>query len=322
MRLGLTFDLQTHPADLRQAEFDSLETIDALCDALETLGHSVTRLGNAQDLTADPRGVARVDLVFNIAEGSHGACREAWVPTLLELWGIPYVGSDAVALALGLDKVMCKRFAVASGVPTPRWTSAGFADSAIDVSGLTFPLIVKPRYEGSGVGIGPEAVVGDVAALRTRVQQTVAYHDQPCVIEEFIPYGELTVLVLGNDPPEALPVVQRPIDPVTRLACHVAPAPPGSSWTWPVELTALLDAQARRTAVTMFTVLGCCDMARVDLRVDAAGRLYFLEINPLPSFDPKGTIGLLAECLDTSYEKLVGRIVDAALRRLRLLREP
>ena len=87
-------------------------------------------------------------------------------------------------------------------------------------------------------------------------------------------------------------------------------------WLCPLDLTPALDAAARQAAVAGFEALRCRDMARVDFRVDEQGRLYFLEINPLPSFAPDGSLGLLAEYLGTTYAALVGRIVEVAIQRL------
>ena len=92
-------------------------------------------------------------------------------------------------------------------------------------------------------------------------------------------------------------------------------APGAPTWLSPVELTPELDARARLAAAAVFQALRCRDMARVDFRVDEQGRLYFLEINPLPSFDPSGSLGLLAEYLGTTYAQLVGRILQAAVDR-------
>ncbi len=320
MHLGLTYDLQTDPHDARQAEFDPPATIHALRQALESLGHHVTLMGSADDLLR--KGIKAwcdVDLVFNIAEGRHGRCREAWVPMLLESWNIPFVGSDAIAQALGLDKVMSKRLAQASGVTTPLWEVVESVDALSSSDPLPFPLIVKPRYEGSGIGIDPGAVVQTFEELRARADWLLGTFHQPCLIEQFIPFGELTVFLIGNDPPEAFPPIQRPLDPASRLSCHVvAQRSSGAPWLCPVELTPSLDAAARQMASTMFRVIGCRDMARVDLRVDESGRLYFLEINPLPSFDPEGSLGLLAEYQGRPYASLVGRILDAALQRIGL----
>ena len=317
MQLGLTYDLQTDPTDERQAEFDPPSTIHALQTALESLDHAVTLIGGVEELLrGGPTRWRDIEVVFNIAEGAHGRNREAWVPMLLEQWGIPFVGSDAVTQALGLDKVMSKRLARASAVMTPNWCVVERVASLSETVAWHFPLIVKPRYEGSGRGIDPGAIVHDAEALRARVAWALARFQQPCLIEEFIPFGELTVFLIGNAPLVALPTIQRPLDPASRLSCHVARRSSTEHWLSPVELTPQLDARARAMAVTMCDALGCRDMARVDVRIDEAGTPYFLEINPLPSFDPAGSLGLLAEYLGTTYTQLVGCILEAALHRL------
>ncbi|MBI4597782.1 MAG: D-alanine--D-alanine ligase [Candidatus Omnitrophica bacterium] len=318
MRIGLTFDLQTDPGDPQQAEFDPPATIDALEHALASLGHEAVRLGNASELLAAPERLRDVELVFNIAEGNGSRCREAWVPNLLELHGIPYVGSDALALMIGLDKVLCKRVAITSGIATPTWLKIDHPQELPAAMGLRFPLIVKPRYEGSGRGIDAGAVVHDQAALRRRVAWLWQQCRQPMLIEEYISGGEVTVLVIGNDPPQAYPAIQRPIDPVSGLSCHVA----GSAGPveHPLTLDLALDHHAQAAAVAMYEAVSCRDMARVDFRVDAAGQLFFLEINPLPSFDPAGTIGLLAEYLGITYPEIIGRILDAAWCRVQGVR--
>jgi D-alanine-D-alanine ligase len=317
MRIGLTYDLQTDPADERQAEFDPPATLDALCEALAWLGHDVIRLGGAELLLAEPARLREADLVFNLAEGRAGRCREAWVPTLLELHRVPYVGSDALALALGLDKVMSKRLAQAHGIPTPRWVSIAGPSELPATPPFPFPAIVKPRWEGSGRGIDAGAVVETRQALAARAAWLAARCDGPILIEEFIPAGELTVLVTGNHPPLAHPAIQRPLDPASRLSCHVVTPAPARVES-PLSLEPALDAEARRVAVEMFEAVTCRDLARVDLRVGKDGRVWFLEINPLPSFDPEGTLGLLAEHLGVTYAQLIGQILHTALRRLNL----
>ncbi len=317
MKIGLTYDLQTNPADERQVEFDPPATIQVLTQALQVLGCQVVPLGNAGDLLREPRRLDGIELVFNLAEGGHGRCREAWVPTLLELAGVPYVGSDPLALMIGLDKVVAKRLAVAEGIATPRWIAIERPASLPATTSLAFPLIVKPRSQGSGRGIDARAVVADSSQLDARVRWLSERLPEPILIEEFIPRGELTIFVIGNAPPVAYPAIQRPIDPDSRLSCHViAPAP--SVWECPVTLDEAIDAQARRLALTMFKATTCRDMARVDLRVDARGTLWFLEINPLPTVDPGGSLGLLAEYLGTTYAALISRILEAACRRLHL----
>ncbi len=319
MRIGLTYDLQTDPTDERQAEFDSPATITALTGALEHLGHDLRLLGNAQALLARPEPLENMELIFNIAEGYSGRCREAWVPTILDLHGIPYVGSDPLALMLGLDKAVTKRLAAAVGVPTPRWVNVAHPRAVPDPLPLDFPVIVKPRWEGSGRGIDPDAVVHNPRALAERIAFTYQRCPEPLLIEECISGGELTVLVIGNDPPKAYPAIQRTIDQVSRLSCHVVDRSQARP-ICPITLDPQLEAQAREISLKMFEAVGCRDVARVDLRVDDAGQVYFLEINPLPSYDPQIGFGLLAEYLGLSYADLIGGILRATL--VRLEREP
>lgn len=314
MRIGLTYDMQHDPQDERQAEFDPPQRLDRVCAAMASLGHEVVRLGNAGELLSARNRLAGVDVVLNLAEGSHGRNREAWVPTILDLAGVRYIGSDGLALSLGLDKAVCKRLASARGILTPPWVivNPGRMPSSIP---LKFPVIVKPRYQGSGIGIDQGAVVRDIAALRRRLQALFDRWPEPALVEEFIGIGELTVCLIGNDPPTAYPAIQRPVDPRGGLSCHVLQALPGMTWETPLELVDPLDREARRMAVEMFTELGCRDMARVDLRVDDHGGVWFLEINPLPSLDPEGSFGLLAEYCGLPYEQMIGRILAAAEQR-------
>ena len=317
MHIGLTFDIQREPADWRQAEFDPPATIEALRRTLESLGHRVSLLGSALDLLRrGPASCCDIDLVFNIAEGWYGRCREAWAPTVLELFRVPYVGSDPLALAIGLDKVMSKRLARAHGLRTPAWLCLEDARTLPSTWPVRFPAIVKPRYEGSGIGIDAGAVVHDGTALEARVRVALERFAQPVLIEEFIGHGELTVFIIGNDTPRTFPAIQRPLDPDTRLSCHVVPGASQQRWLAPLELDERLDRAAREAALSLFAALGCRDMARVDLRVDTEGHVYVLEINPLPSFDPEGTLGLLAEHLGRTSASLIGDILEAALRRL------
>ena len=318
MRIGLTYDLQTDPSDERQAEFDPPRTLRALMQALESLGHSVVPIGGAERLRAWLGAGEAVDLVFNLAEGFGGRCRESIVPALLEQAGVPYVGSGPDALALGLDKLMTKRVAAASGVPTPRWTHMDASSGPVWQG--SFPVILKPRWEGSGIGIDEDAVAHDPSSLMRRAQALWSRWTEPLLVEEFIDGGELTVLLIGNDPPTAYPPIQRPIDTRTHLASHVVRH--AASWDAPLTLTEALEAQARRAALAMFEAVGCRDMARVDFRVDTEGRVWFLEINPLPSLDPEGTFGLLAESMGLTYAQLIGRVLEAAVTRLARAREP
>ena len=319
MRIGLTYNLKTDSASPMQAEYDPPETVAAITQALHRAGHAVVPLGSVDALLRALTTPARtLDLVFNIAEGVRGRCREAWAPALLEMTGMPYTGSGPAALALALDKLATKRLCEGEGIPTPRWTQVRPGESMRLPPSLRFPLIVKPRHEGSAMGIDASAVVHDQVALEARVRWLTSVYQEPALVEEFIAGGEATVCLIGNDPPEPLPVIQRPLDALTGLAWHVGEASRRDPATAvvPMTMASALEAELQRCAAAVFMLLGCRDVARVDFRIDEAGRPFFLEINPLPNLAPDDSFGLLGESLGIGYDGMIRRILDAALTRL------
>src|ERR1700733_4739886 len=130
MKVGITYDLRTeylsrgYTAE-ETAEFDSIETIDAIDVALCGLGHETDRIGNVRSLTRRLAAGDRWDLVFNLAEGLHGFGREAQVPALLDAFAIPYTFSDPLVLALALHKGMTKRLVASLGISTPAFAVVG-----------------------------------------------------------------------------------------------------------------------------------------------------------------------------------------------------
>src|SRR5438132_3477176 len=176
MNIGITYDLKTAGpangqvrADLPddfQEEFDSPATIEAIAAVLRGLGHEVEQLGDGRELLerllADPP-----DFVFNIAEGQGIArSREARVPAVLEMLGIPYTGSDPLTLAVTLDKDCAKRLVASAGVAVAPGVVVQPGDDPAAIvarARVPFPVIVKPAWEGSSKGIRGKSVVDSPA---------------------------------------------------------------------------------------------------------------------------------------------------------------
>ncbi len=319
MRVGFVYNVRSADAAEgdEDAEFDEPETIEAISNAIAAHGHDVIGLEADRTLPA-ALAAADVEVVFNIAEGKGQRGREAHVPALLELLGIPYTGSDAVTLGITLDKPLASTLVRAAGVATPRGIVLTAADDQLPVD-LRFPVIVKPVHEGSSKGISSDSIVFDEAALRRQVGKVATRYRQPVLCEEYVEGREITVGLLGLPvrvlPPmeivflddSELPLysfeVKRRFEELVR---YEIPAPLA-----PDELAA-----TERASLAAFEALGCRDVARLDFRLDEAGVPHFLECNPLPGLAPGvGDLIFIAEADGLSFEDLIGEILAGALRR-------
>lgn len=290
--------------------------------AVRRLGHAPIRLGNPHALlaTLGKGELPPLDVALSIAEGYGSRNREAWAPALLEMAGVPCLGSDGLCLSASLDKAWAHRIVAAAGVPVPDPRVVGSADLAH--AEWTFPLFVKPRWEGTAKGIGPHSRVDDPTSLAHAVALIERDYDQPALIERFLPGAEYTVTVVGYAPPRALPVLQRALEPVTGIGLHAVErhaAPPGG-WRshTPGALDAALERELAHLALHAFEALECRDFARADFKLDADGRPNFLEINPLPTFAPDGSFGILAEIAGRAAEELIADVLGGGLLRLGL----
>ena len=326
--MGLVFELlgslppaAGRPADA-DAEYEPEETILLLEDALRELGHEPLRLGGPRELLARGAGGASLgaDAVLCIAEGEGSRNREAWAPVLLEMLGVPTLGSDALTLSLSLDKLWAKQIVAAAGVATaPAASVLSAAEAEAAARALGFPLFVKPRWEGTAKGILRSSRTETPAALAAEVERIVASYRQPALVEEFLPGAEYTVCVVGT-PPRALPVLQRALERETGIGVHALAGEGGARLPHhaPGELTPALEAELGAAALAAFRALRCLDFARVDFKLDAAGRPAFLEINPLPTFAGDGSFAILAELLGVSYARFLAGVIREGLRRLGL----
>src|SRR5438105_7973042 len=153
MKIAFTHNLKLTEAE-EEAEFDTVETVDAIAGALAVGGHEVEKIevsGPASHLAARIEAFAP-DLIFNTAEGRRGRAREAFYPALFDELNFPYTGSDAYVLTVTLDKWLTKLYVAAHGIDSPRGrlvTARDLASLGEASLGLAFPVIVKPNYEGS-----------------------------------------------------------------------------------------------------------------------------------------------------------------------------
>ncbi len=328
LRIGLVFELlgatpprPGGPSDA-DAEYEPEETIAALEAALRALGHEPVRVGGPRDLfeQAGRGALPKLDAALNIAEGEGTRNREAWAPVLLELLGVPTLGSDAATLSLSLDKAWAKDVVAAAGVPVVPHRSVESLDEAARAGAeLGFPLFVKPRWEGTAKGIRRSSRAASQAELASEVERIVRGYRQPALVEPFLPGPEYTVSVVGT-PPRALPALQRALERETGIGLHALAREAGAALGHhaPGALDPALEATLARHALTAFRALRCLDFARVDWKLDGAGRPAFLEINPLPTFATDGSFAILAELQGTPYPTFLAGLLLEGLRRLGL----
>jgi D-alanine-D-alanine ligase len=259
--------------------------------------------------------------VFNLGEGIDGRLfEEARIAWALEAMGYRITGSRGDALARSIHKVYAKQLFTRAGVPTPRWRLCRDVSEVED--GLGFPLIVKPVAEDGSLGINPEAVVRDLAALRERVGHTVECYRQAALVEEFIIGREFNVSLWG-DTPEVLPLAQidfgdfsEPCQQIvsfaakwdaTSFAFHhtpvLCPAPVGDG----------LAGRIRKAALAAWRAIGCQGYARVDIRVDEHDQPYVIEVNCNPDLSPDAGFFHAVRATGRSYEEMVCRVAEMTL---------
>ncbi|WP_461210174.1 D-alanine--D-alanine ligase family protein [Desulfocurvus sp. DL9XJH121] len=323
MRFGITFDLKEHwkargYADADIAEFDCPETVEAIDKALCALGHETERIGGLHELTSALAGGARWDMVFNIAEGMHGFGREAAVPALLDAWRIPYTFSEPLALCLTLHKAMAKRVVRDAGVRTPDFA---LVESPADVAkvDLGWPVFAKPVAEGTSKGVGGDSLARTPEDLERVCLKLLAAHDQPVLVESFLPGREFTVGLLGSGPEARSAGVMEVL---------VDGEADGGNYTYANKIDYLrtvryelaTDAEARAAAdlaLSAWRALGCRDGGRVDVRLDAEGRPSFIEANPLPGLHPVlSDLTILCGLAGTPHAELIAAIVHSACSRV------
>jgi D-alanine-D-alanine ligase len=330
MRIGLAFDLKDavkpvipsegQPEDALE-EYDSYETVKGIAAAIESKGHSTVLLGGGRDFLVNIQK-EKVDLVFNIAEGlGNYRSREAQIPGILEMLGIPYTGSDPLALAVSLDKSITKKLAALNGVTTPKWQTISDLNelAGVDWTGFRFPIFVKPLHEGSSKGIRNISKIDDRDQANRIITSLIERYHQEVIVEEFIYGDEITTGVIGN-PPRILGimrVIPRRADPDFVYSLEVK-----RDWEnlvdyeCPARLPKEVLDRISEAAIRVFNTLGCRDISRVDFRIGADGTPYFLEINPLPGLNPKsGDIVIMSGKMSWTYPALVTAIVEAALKR-------
>ncbi|HKC48771.1 MAG TPA: hypothetical protein VKB63_14295 [Gemmatimonadales bacterium] len=336
MRIGLAYnqkpdtdptpDAASKTADV-YAEWDEPSTIDAVEQALGLFG-SVIRL-HADATFPQKLARARVQLVFNMAEGLYGQNREAHVPAICEYLNVPYTASDPLTLSLSLNKARAKEILSYHEVPTARFA---LVHEQVDLARvrLPYPLFVKPVAEGSGKGIFANNLCRSRTQLRERVSFLLETYKQPVLVETYLPGPEFTVAIIGNGPEAyCLPIVGFDFStlPVGATPVYGYEA----KWIWdtaehqldifecPAKVPEKLYRHIELVALDAYQALGCRDWCRIDIRLDEAGVPNVVELNPLPGIIPDPRMNSCfpkaARAAGFGYDELIQEVVRIAWKR-------
>ena len=339
MKLALTYNVKKDDGgetpglpDDRYAEWDDMETIDGVRLALLERHESVELIEADEEAYGKLRA-SRPELVFNMAEGFGGDCRESHIPAILEMLGVPYTGSAPLTLALCLNKARAKQVMSCSSIPTPAFvvaSSAGDALREVRERRLKLPLMVKPLFEGSSKGVRDNSFVRTEEELAELVDFVSGEYGQPAIVEEFLEGREFTVALIGNgDNLRALPPVEINYSALPEGVNHIysyeakwildTPENPLDIFTCPAEMDDGLAGAVEAVATDAFNSLSVRDWCRVDVRLDSEGTANIIELNPLPGIlpDPKqnSCFPKAARAAGMDFTALVNSVVDIARER-------
>ncbi len=245
-------------------------------------------------------GCQRVFIALHGRGGEDGSMQGA-----LDLLGIPYTGSGVLASALAMDKWRSKLVWQASGLPVPDYEvlEAGSDFAAIEAR-LGLPLFVKPANEGSSIGISKVKQTGGLPAA----YELAARHDRCVIAERFLAGGEYTVGILGE---RALPVIR--IVPATEFYDYEAKyLRDDTEYRIPSGLGAAREAEMQALALRACRVLGARGWGRMDLMLDADGRIYCLEANTSPGMTDHSLVPMAARAAGISFQQLVLELLAGA----------
>jgi D-alanine-D-alanine ligase len=311
------------------AEGDSMETIQAVMDAIRSLGHEVVGI-EADDDAPKNLSESRPDLVINIAEGLIGDFRESYIPLLCERLGIPYTGSDPLTLGICLNKIRTKEILMCHQIPTPPF-QVFYPGEPVHIDHLLFPAIVKPSSEGSSKGIENNSVVKDPISAKEMIIEKLLKYKQPIIVESFLSGSEFTVAVWGNQNQiEVLPIVAIRFEDLPEGAWPMYSYE--AKWVWdipeqplqifqcPAIMSAGLQQQIESLAKKAYHILSIRDWCRIDIRLDENGIPNILELNPLPGILPKpednSCFPKAARTAGYSYPQMIEHLISTACRRI------
>ena len=299
---------------------------EEIFEALGKLGHEpVYQVLDGRDASLTGLARCNADLFFNLTESYAGDdTRDMNIAAYLDLLDKRYTGAGPHSLYLAQDKALAKKIFHFHQIRTPFFAISfkGKLDHAHDIE---FPLIVKPSAEDGSIGIDVGSVVTSIKELMERIHYIQEEFDSPALIEEYIEGREIYAAVLGNDKPEALPLVELDLSRLPEGMPRIA----GTEVKWEKDTEAFkrtksviakdldekMATKLQETALAAYQALKLRDYGRIDMRLTKDGKIYVIEANPNPWLSSSAEFAMAARESGRSYTDLIREIVDLAMAR-------
>ncbi len=312
---------------------DDIYTIDRMKNSLRELTeYQFTFLTNHDMLINDlTKYKNKVHLFLNLCDEGFGndAKKELHIPSLLEIFEVPYTGSGPQCLAYCYDKSLVRGIAKEMGIPVPEAFFIKPEDKIFELP-FGFPVIVKPNFGDSSFGITQESVVNSIEELVNAVIKVRAKfgYDKPLLVEEFLTGKDLSVGIVGNPPDNytVLPIIQEDYsslpEGLPRICGYEAKWLPDSPYASLKSIPADLPEETEKfiidQSLKLFERLEVRDYCRFDWRMDAQNNPKLLEVNPNPGWCWDGHLAKMASIAGISYTELLKMILQSAEHRLKL----
>jgi len=265
------------------------------------------------------------DLIFNLVESFGGDdTKEPHIAAYYDLLGLPYTGSGPRGLSVAMDKAVTKKILAFHGIRSPKFATVHRGRLDWGAHDMDFPVIVKPVREDGSIGIGFDALAGNIKELMERIDQLHAEFDHPVLIEQYIDGREIYMGVLGNAQPEPLPPVELDLSHLPKGTPRIA----GAEVKWDEGTRAYRGSKVRvpklpekvlavmqQAAVTAFQALHLRDYARFDFRLMRDDTVYMLEANPNPYLHSGAEFMKAARASGRTHPGTIQEIVELAMTR-------
>lgn len=292
----------------------TLSVHDDIKTALLEYDYKVTTIHADNQLLSRLEKIDKPHLIINLSTGLSDKRSQANIVGLLEMTGIPILGSGLISHVVGLHKEMTKSLLNAHNIRNARFQLIEDENDSIRPD-FVYPLIVKPEHEGSGVGLTASSLVEIPKQLKQVIREKISEHNQVLLVEEFLPGREFTVGVIGNKELEILPIKETifPEDGLQILTDAMKTEDLSISEI-PANIPTVLEREIIDMTEKTYRILRCQDFSRIDFRLDRNGQPNVIEINTAPGLkDNFSFFPLIAKAAGYNYSEFIHRLVQVAL---------